>query len=90
MLSIERSQGLVDAPSWDIGSVDGEVVCVSLKCAAGHISSVWRAPPYRADGKTHCIDAEGRVTPSAVCPHAGCQFHEFVVLEGWGDRGVWQ
>lgn len=88
-MKIKRSQGLTSSPSWDIYSVDGEVVSVSLKCATGHISSLWRAPPYRTDGKTHCIDTDGRVTPSAVCPHAGCQFHEFVTLEGW-DGGEWR
>ncbi len=31
----------------------------------------------------HTIDADGLVNPSLVCPHKGCAFHEFVVLEGW-------
>ena len=31
----------------------------------------------------HEIDAEGRVTPSVVCPHEGCDFHDNVQLLGW-------
>lgn len=26
----------------------------------------------------------GRVTPSVVCTHDGCGWHEHVELEGWG------
>jgi hypothetical protein len=31
----------------------------------------------------HTIDAKGIVTPSLVCPHKGCTFHEWGELEGW-------
>jgi hypothetical protein len=31
----------------------------------------------------HEIAADGAVTPSLVCPHEPCTFHEFVKLEGW-------
>jgi len=31
----------------------------------------------------HTIGADGTVTPSAVCPVKGCDFHEFVKLVGW-------
>ena len=31
----------------------------------------------------HKIDARGNVSPSVVCPHKGCTFHEFVRLVGW-------
>jgi len=30
----------------------------------------------------HTIDADGKVTPSLVCPF-GCGFHDFVTLENW-------
>lgn len=33
--------------------------------------------------KNHRILADGTVTPSLVCTHEGCTFHEFVRLEGW-------
>ncbi len=31
----------------------------------------------------HDIDTEGRVTPSLVCPHDGCDFHDHIQLMGW-------
>ena len=31
----------------------------------------------------HEIAASGEVSPSVVCPHEPCGFHEFVTLEGW-------
>ena len=31
----------------------------------------------------HNINAVGSVSPSVVCPHPGCTFHEFVQLQGW-------
>lgn len=30
----------------------------------------------------HEIAANGAVSPSVVCPF-GCEFHEFILLEGW-------
>lgn len=32
----------------------------------------------------HDIAPNGEVRPSVVCPHAGCDFHDFVRLDGWG------
>lgn len=34
-------------------------------------------------GKCHAIASDGTVSPSFVCTHAGCTFHEFIVLENW-------
>lgn len=31
----------------------------------------------------HSIASDGTVTPSVVCPVIGCDFHEYVRLEGW-------
>lgn len=33
-------------------------------------------------GEGHRVDAAGNVTPSVVCPHAPCDWHVFVKLEG--------
>ena len=33
----------------------------------------------------HTIAADGKVTPSLVCPYGGCSFHDHVVLEGWTE-----
>ncbi len=34
-------------------------------------------------GSSHAIAGDGTVTPSVVCPYAGCSWHVFVRLEGW-------
>lgn len=31
----------------------------------------------------HSIDTDGIVTPSVICPHAPCTFHDDVRLENW-------
>jgi predicted RNA-binding Zn-ribbon protein involved in translation (DUF1610 family) len=31
----------------------------------------------------HEIAPDGTVSPSVVCPHDGCGFHEFIQLDGW-------
>ena len=33
--------------------------------------------------KGHSIAADGRVSPSIVCPNPTCSFHEFVSLSDW-------
>jgi len=42
-------------------------------CSNGHESTM----------TTHTVAADGTVSPSMVCPVEGCQFHEYVQLEGW-------
>jgi hypothetical protein len=34
----------------------------------------------------HTIAPDGDVSPSVVCPHDGCHFHEYVMLLGWDMR----
>jgi len=34
----------------------------------------------------HTISPDGKVTPSVVCPKEGCDFHEFVQLDGWKSQ----
>ncbi len=34
-------------------------------------------------GCTHTIDVQGNLSPSLVCTHDGCSFHEFVQLAGY-------
>jgi hypothetical protein len=45
-----------------------------ISCPKGHIGLL-----------DHAIDEHGVVTPSVVCMTQGCDFHQEVVLEGWGD-----
>ncbi len=58
--------------TWKVTKTEG-VKMVLAKCPNGHISSMGH----------HVIMKGGRVTPSLVCPHAGCDFHEFVTLLDW-------
>lgn len=37
----------------------------------------------------HEIKEDGTVSPSLVCPHRPCQFHDFIKLEGW-DQGTYK
>lgn len=34
-------------------------------------------------GLNHVVAADGRVSPSLVCPRAGCSFHDYVTLADW-------
>jgi hypothetical protein len=44
-------------------------------CTNGHIGSL----------SDHEILPDGTVNPSVVCPHEGCNFHEFIKLEDWSN-----
>lgn len=44
-----------------------------LTCSRGHSVSL----------RGHSIAADGTVSPSVVCLAPGCDFHDFVRLEGW-------
>lgn len=44
-----------------------------LTCSRGHGITL----------KGHAVHSDGRVEPSVVCLHPGCNFHEFVRLKEW-------
>ena len=54
----------------------GGPATASLVCSNGHDGLI----------DEHEIAEDGTVTPSVVCPHEGCGFHEYVQLNGWPDR----
>ncbi len=33
----------------------------------------------------HDIKEDGTVHPSVVCPYDGCNFHDYIKLEGWKE-----
>lgn len=37
------------------------------------------------DLSDHKIDADGAANPSVVCPADGCEWHEHVTLDQWGE-----
>ena len=46
------------------------------RCSNGHIGSLL----------DHTIASDGLVTPSVVCQHEGCNYHEYIKLEGWENK----
>lgn len=47
-----------------------------VSCAkCGEMATLWE----------HSIDAQGKVTPSVVCPEKSCDWHVDVTLEGWAE-----
>jgi hypothetical protein len=50
--------------------------CAVCCPSCGHRSSL---------GHLHEIGVGGMVTPSYVCTHDGCTFHEYVVLDGYDE-----
>lgn len=52
---------------------------VVVSCPNGHLSTL----RHLSRNEGHQIAPDGAVHPSVVCPHDGCDFHEFVKLENW-------
>ena len=50
-----------------------------VKCPGCGVDSI-------LSGKVHQVAPDGTVSPSYLCPHKPCTFHEWVRLEGWGKR----
>lgn len=48
-------------------------ISVLLVDSNGHIGSL----------DDHTIAENGEVMPSVVCGHKGCDFHEWITLDGW-------
>ena len=56
----------------------------------GHRAAYFRCPKceFRAGlghDSNHAIAIDGAVSPSVVCDGDGCDFHEYIRLDGWGD-----
>lgn len=75
MTSIQRDQSLSKPDTWAIFRYQSGRVQVVTRCGRGHIGSL----------DNHQIGSDGTVTPSVVCQHDGCDYHEFVKLEGWEE-----
>lgn len=73
-ISIPRdSDGTQPANSWWINRLADGRYQVITRCPNGHIGSL----------DAHRIAGDGTVSPSVVCQHPGCSFHEFIRLDGW-------
>jgi hypothetical protein len=70
--------GTQPANSWWLHRLSDGRQQVITRCANGHIGSLGN----------HRIAADGTVSPSVVCQHPGCNYHEFIRLEDWkGGEG---
>ncbi len=78
MLSIPRSpvsmrKGSPPGSWWSNSTSDGSLTIVSLLCPLCQ----------RAFALRHQIAGDGTVSPSVVCPHGVCGWHQFIRLDGW-------
>jgi hypothetical protein len=66
--------GVAEKGTWHGGRKADDTRTASLSCPdCGKIGSL----------SDHKIDDQGRVSPSVVCPTKGCDFHEWLILDGW-------
>lgn len=73
MLTLTQGEPFLDRGVWKGGTIDS-VHTATVSCPdCGRGASL----------SDHEIAVDGKVSPSLVCPHDGCGFHEFVQLEGW-------
>jgi hypothetical protein len=49
-----------------------------IRCSNNHIDSL----------SYHTIADDGAVSPSFVCAHLGCNFHEYIKLDGWKPSAI--
>lgn len=71
-MRIKYRHMMTEVLTWDENEDEGVVL---MKCKCGRIG----------DLSDHKIDDGGKVEPSVVCMNADCNFHEYVILDGWDD-----
>lgn len=76
MIQIKHDQELVAPNTWAKHIYQSGRVQVVTRCSNGHIGSL----------DDHEIASDGTVSPSVVCQREGCNFHEFIKLEGWNQN----
>jgi len=69
-------------PSWNIKPGGQDYMIIWLRCPNGHIGCISEHNTGE-DEYGHDINEDGIVTPSIVCPHEGCNFHEMIQLDQW-------
>ena len=76
MIAIKKNpvmNAFIDVPlTWRRVLLDGKATA-GMTCSNGHYGLI----------DEHEIAADGTVTPSVVCRHEGCAFHELIRLEEW-------
>jgi hypothetical protein len=72
MRTVKQSNDRYKPDTWKGVTRDG-VHGAGYTCPNGHTGSL----------TDHTIASDGTVAPSVVCPEDGCNFHEYIQLEGW-------
>lgn len=76
----EEGYKILNPSQWLYGSAmtgDNEDKLTAMICCP----QCWNA----ASLSNHQIDENGLVHPSVACSHDGCDYHEYITLEGWLD-----
>jgi hypothetical protein len=76
MLNVPYDEKLINN-SWHLYTLSDGRQLVETRCTNGHIGTLG-----------HNIAVDGTVSPSVVCQHEGCNFHEFIKLDGWPEHGI--
>jgi hypothetical protein len=60
----------------------------SITESNGSKSAMIRCPTCQRYGTLtdHTIANDGTVSPSVKCSYSDCEFHEYVKLDGWGNK----
>lgn len=59
--------------TWGVNILSDGRTQIITRCSHNHIGSL----------TDHTIADDGTVSPSVVCQHPGCDFHEFIKLDEW-------
>lgn len=79
----KRSQPDAPAPHWYRETIDPELRAEAPAIYAGYQATLVCPKGHACWLRIHHIAADGSVSPSAVCPIAGCGFHDFIKLLDW-------
>ena len=79
------------AHTWDYATRLSKEGGTAWACQSGQdlaLCTCSRGHTTRLTGRVHTVAADGTVTPSYVCPVEGCDFHQYVRLDGWDPHHV--
>jgi hypothetical protein len=72
----KNTNGEVVPGTWKMVDLTPEKKVPMIVCSHGHLCTL----------ESYQIQPSGLVLPLVLCPIDGCDFHEFVRLEGWIEQ----